>query len=84
MESAGFYLATEDSGRTQEQGGEEDWRQLFIYITNRTGWGPREISLLTLDQLFEYLRGWNTKSAKKKGTSPNEVAMFNLAVMQGK
>ena len=35
-----------------------NWGQLFVAITNRTGWTPSQILELTLGQLSIYVLGW--------------------------
>jgi len=79
---AGFYEpATEGTGPEagESTGKPLDFGQLFALITDRTGWTPKQIGELTLEQLKIYLNAWTGKPEDEASDlTPEGIRRFNL------
>jgi hypothetical protein len=80
---AGFYEPATD-GESKKSGGEHheetDFGLVFAFITEKTGWSPREISQLTFKQLNAYLVAWGKQMGTKESVDPTveDLEKFNL------
>ena len=61
-QSVGFYDPEESRDSEGESGGRDSLAKLFVALTDRTGWTPKQIGELTLKQIKEYVRIWKGES----------------------
>lgn len=79
--SAGFYQPVQD-GDSSESGksssGEIDFRQIVVFITEKTGWTPQQIRELTIDQIKQYGQIWSNQPKDGSGLTVQDIELFNL------
>lgn len=82
VREVGFYEPAEEVGDVPaEVSTDEDYIRLFAYISEKTGWTPRQIGQLTIKQIKLYLDGWTKKRegpADLDNPDYEEVRQFNL------
>ena len=77
----GFYFSGEygDGKDVEKQSNKQDnFRQLFCAITERTGWSPEQIRELTLPQIIEYLKGWSKPDNSNSELEYQDIQLFNI------
>ena len=61
----------------------QDWRAVFLYLSERYGWTPDEIANMSLQQIWEYVVGAKTGSDEQDFDSASEKRIHDYHDGQG-